>query len=874
MKKHFKKILSILHVALFLVHMPYLVHAIGANFSDVSEEHENKSAIEYLTDEGVVQGYENGQFKPDYTINRAEFVKIVAGSLDSFSQQKMDDCMKDKDLKNWSSVYFDDVPMDAWFAPFICVAKELGIVDGYPDGTFKPGQDVNFVEASKIVANAQGLKTAEQSGDEDWFVRYVKSLETKSAIPESIRSFGKRITRGEMAEVVFRVKETPNKDSLSFTTLIERNQKESELPQIDSCNALIEKLELDRDEERSYMMEEDMAVGMPAPTATTRSESKNSLQSESVADGAAGATSDDFSQTNVQVKGVDEADIIKNDGKYIYMIRGKTVKIIDAFPAAQMREITTIELDDEDFTPSEIYVDEDQMVIIGNIYKSRPMPVEPFAPIGGISTRMIAPDFGGSRMKTYLYDISNRANPKRQRSIEIEGNYSSSRKVGKNLYFVLNQWIPYYRIQEDQPADIIIPYFKDSAHGDRDMPMTRCTGIQYFPRFSERNYLIVAGLNIADLDGDLNRRVILGSSENIYASKDNLYVAKSHYNQSERKIGRDIVIEETNGTLVYRFSLNAEEIEYQNQGMVPGNILNQFSLDEYDGHFRIATTQGNFWSSEADKSTSNLFVLDSRTMNITGKVTDIAPGERIYSVRFMGPKAYMVTFKKVDPLFVFDVSNPTNPKILGKLKIPGYSDYLHPYDENHIIGFGKDAVEASDDMQESRNLDFAWYQGMKVALFDVTDVENPKEKFVEMIGDRGTSSDVLYNHKALLFDREKKLLAFPVTVHEIKDKENAAANTYGEPVFQGAYVYTLDKDTGFSLRGKVTHMEDDSAFKDGNLWNYSNRMIQRLLYIGEYLYSISPDYVRSYGLQTTDSKKFIKLSGGKSDDVNYLEEVR
>lgn len=857
--------------------MPYLANALGVTFSDVSEEHENKSAIEYLRNEGIVQGYENGQFKPDYTINRAEFIKIVAGSLESFSQQKLDDCVKDKDLKNWTSMYFEDIPMDAWFASYICVAKELGIVDGYPDGTFKPAQDVNFVEASKIVANAQGLKTAEQSGDEDWYIRYVKSLETESAIPESIRSFGKRITRGEMAEVVFRVKEDPKKESLSLTKLTDRNSRENELPQIDSCNALIEKLELDRDQERYYEMEEDMAIPLASPSpTTTRSESKSMTQNEAVADtSGASAGSDDFSQTNLQVKGVDEADIIKNDGKYIYMIRGKTVKIIDAFPAGQMKEIATIELDDDDFNPSEIYIDKDQMVIIGSVYRSRTMPVEPFNPIGGPATsRMIAPQsFGSSRMKTYLYDISNRSNPKRQRAIEMEGNYQSSRKVGKNVYFVLNQYIPYYRIQDDQPADIIIPQFKDSAHGNEDMPMTRCTGIQYFPRFSERNYLIVAGLDISDLDGDLNRRVILGNSQNIYASRENLYVAAPHYFKGERTVGRDIVIEETNGTLIYRFSLNDDEIEYQNQGFVPGNILNQFSMDEYDDHFRIATTQGNFWSNGQDKSFSNMFVLDNQTMNIKGKVTEIAPGERIYSVRFMGAKAYMVTFKKVDPLFVFDVSDHTNPKILGKLKIPGYSDYIHPYDENHIIGFGKDAVEASNDMQESRNLDFAWYQGMKIALFDVSDVENPKEKFVEMIGDRGTESEVLHNHKALLFDKEKNLLAFPVTVHEIKDKENAAPNSYGEPVFQGAYVYSIDKDTGFELRGKVTHMEDDSAFENGNIWQYSGRMIQRLLYIGEYLYSISPDYVRSYDLKTTDSKKFIKLSGEQKEDVNYIDEV-
>lgn len=152
----------------------------------------------------------------------------------------------------------------------------------------------------------------------------------------------------------------------------------------------------------------------------------------------------------------------------------------------------------------------------------------------------------------------------------------------------------------------------------------------------------------------------------------------------------------------------------------------------------------------------NVYILDE-ALKVAGRIEDIAPGERIYSVRFMGDRAYMVTFKQVDPLFAIDLKDPKAPKILGALNIPGYSDYLHPYDGNHIIGFGKDTVEKGS---------MAYYQGMKPAVFDVSDVAHPKEKFKEIIGGRGTESELLHNHKALLFDREKNLLAFPVTVME------------------------------------------------------------------------------------------------------------
>lgn len=221
-------------------------------------------------------------------------------------------------------------------------------------------------------------------------------------------------------------------------------------------------------------------------------------------------------------------------------------------------------------------------------------------------------------------------------------------------------------------------------------------------------------------------------------------------------------------------------------------------------------------------------------MNICGEIEGIAKGEEIYSVRFMGDRGYMVTFKTVDPLFVIDLKDPTKPEILGALKIPGYSDYLHPYDENHIIGFGKDTIEVSGG---------AYYMGMKIALFDVSDVNNPVQKFSEVIGDRGTDSELLTNHKALLFSKEKNLLAFPVTVAEIKDKDSVlnewGVPEYGEFVFQGAYVYNIDLDKGFTLKGKITHISDEEYLKSGNYNFYSNKSVERIIYINDTLYTLS-----------------------------------
>ncbi len=204
------------------------------------------------------------------------------------------------------------------------------------------------------------------------------------------------------------------------------------------------------------------------------------------------------------------------------------------------------------------------------------------------------------------------------------------------------------------------------------------------------------------------------------------------------------------------------------------------------------------------KSTNNVYVLD-QNLDIYGRLENLAPGEQIYSARFMGNRCYLVTFKKVDPLFVIDLTDPGQPEVLGELKITGYSDYLHPYDENHVIGIGKEAVAAEEG-------DFAWYQGVKISLFDVSDVANPKEIAKYEIGDRGTDSPVLNDHKAFLFDRSKNLLVLPVSVAEIDPSQYPGGMpswAYGEVVWQGAYVFDISLERGLELRGKITHCDGE-----------------------------------------------------------------
>ena len=201
----------------------------------------------------------------------------------------------------------------------------------------------------------------------------------------------------------------------------------------------------------------------------------------------------------------------------------------------------------------------------------------------------------------------------------------------------------------------------------------------------------------------------------------------------------------------------------------------------------------------------------------------------------MGDRGYLVTFKKIDPLFVLDLSDPEDPRVLGQLKITGYSDYLHPYDETHIIGIGKETVEAEEG-------NFAWYQGVKISLFDVSDVEVPKEIARYEIGDRGTDSPILRDHKAFLFDKSKNLLVIPVTVAEINPAQypgGVPPNAYGTFVWDGAYVFHISLEEGLVFRGRITHLDNDAELLKSGYWYQSPYSVKRSLYIGNVLYTIS-----------------------------------
>jgi uncharacterized secreted protein with C-terminal beta-propeller domain len=553
----------------------------------------------------------------------------------------------------------------------------------------------------------------------------------------------------------------------------------------------------------------------------------------------------DYSDTNVQVAGVDEADIIKTDGSYIYILAKNSLYLAQAYPPESAQILARVEI--PDFIPQELFMDGDRLMVFGTTYYYSDNPDESKQP-GDTATTVPGIDKPGIEITPYplqvnlvsikLFDIEDRSDPKLLKTVDIEGSYLTSRKIGTDVYFVINSYPDF--TSADPEATDIIPGYRETFGNKKPSgllePIANYSEIGYIPPQQATNFITVASLSISDETREMGKTVIAGSGENVFASPGNLYIAQTSWPQYNN-IGEPVV-NNVQSTVITKFSLAGGEVNYVATGQVNGHILNQFSMDEYDGYFRIATTISGY-ANNRDTSTNNIFVLDE-SLKATGALEDVAPGESIYAVRFMGKRAYMVTFLHVDPLFVIDLSQPADPKILGKLKIPGYSDYLHPYDETHLIGIGKE-VDASIDADLIHTENAVYYtaiQGVKLALFDVSDVSNPIEVYKEVIGDRGTESLAAQNHKALLFDKEKGLLVIPITLAELKPDQ--PKNQQGEYVFQGAYVYNLTLDEGFSLKGRVTHYDSDEAFRKSGYYFYGGPdNITRSLYIENVLYTLS-----------------------------------
>ncbi|MBQ1550855.1 MAG: beta-propeller domain-containing protein [Bacilli bacterium] len=548
-------------------------------------------------------------------------------------------------------------------------------------------------------------------------------------------------------------------------------------------------------------------------------------------------SSKDYSKTNIQVQGVDEADIVKTDGDYIYSISENNVIITNVKDPANIKVESKI----NEKIPVDLILYKDKLVIIstntGDYYGERNTVVN-------------------------IYDINDKASPKKLKSFELYEPYFTTRCIDNKLYVFSSG---YLRVDNDK---VVRDYKEDNKVKELSLDK-----IKYLKDSSSNIQTIIAEVDLNDLDKNINLDSYLIDIFNSYISENNIYLIDEEYNYNGDRIrpldifgpkGIFVIFDDFDYsydeiTTIYKFNINKNKgVSYSAKTDVEGSTINQYSMDEKDGNLRIAL--------ESDDG-SRIAIFDDK-LHLLGETESVAKNEEMRATRFVGDKAYLVTYETTDPLFVVDLSNVKDPKILGELKIPGYSTYLHPYDDTHLIGIGIETEEKIS-RDEFGEVISSWsvITGMKMSLFDVSDVNNPKQLAQTTIGDRRTVSAVLTNPKALLFSKEKELIAIPVNNYQedfsIEDYEDGDDITeafvdYDKPyISEGYFVYNINLENGFNLKGVINHEKSEST-----RYNRNSKLL-RGLYIEDDLFTISEEAIKVNKLDNLDEISKLSLKGDK-----------
>lgn len=511
----------------------------------------------------------------------------------------------------------------------------------------------------------------------------------------------------------------------------------------------------------------------------------------------------DYSSTNLQVQGVDEDDTVKTDGRYIFSAVHNKVNIVEALPANNMKNINSVTVDNNDI--SGIYLSEKYLIVISGLHPNGTRVI-----FNG-SMKQSGINNNNSETKISVFDISNINEIKKIREISSCGNYITSRMIASKLYFITEKNI-IYDYEKHEVTGNYLPYYKDSLRNNSTVTID-LNKTPYFPDSSVSDFICIGTMDVNNLGKDIAYSAFLGSSDCVYVSKESMYVADSIYKES--------IISSSDSTKIYKFSFDNGAVKFTGKAEIAGTVLNEFSMDENNGYLRVASTEGNYVVGSSSQK-NDIFILD-KSMTVVGKINNIEPGEKIYAARFIGDKAYVVTYKNTDPLLVIDLKNPASPVILGELKIPGFSTYLQAYDDTHLIGIGMDTTAENNNIIRTR--------GVKLSLFDISNLSSPKELSSVKIDTDYSSSEALYNHKAFLFSKAKSIIAFPAITYNADNSQ-----------FTGAYVYNINLTNGITYKGRITHSDTQTNQSPINLYN---TQITRILYVDDNLYTISNSEIKA-----------------------------
>jgi len=598
-----------------------------------------------------------------------------------------------------------------------------------------------------------------------------------------------------------------------------------------------------------------------------------------------GAAPTDYTTTNVQEEGVDEADFVKTDGTHIYITQNNALFIVKSWPIAETSLASKLDLD---FDAYAMFLKGDRVILMSYYYNQgqdtpddgRNNGTEPAS-----DDDFILRNWGGTRLT--VVDVSDRENPSILRNVDLEGYYAQGRMIDGDVYLVLNTWLPlpqalYERIYNDPELELpeprwdgtdaereddadlfrelirpivedvmanadvndMIPRFRDQHIGATAAPiepMLGCNDIYRPSNVSQYGMLSVLHVNLDDDHAAIATTAVLSNGWTLYASQDNLYVAFTSWWWWWGWGQMDDL-----STHIHKFELRSDDghPRYVASGKVDGWLLNQFSMSEFGGYLRVASTDSDWWwgTQEEPEGGNHITILDDKNgvMSEIGSVRDIAPGEQITASRMLGNKGYLVTFRQTDPLFTIDLTNPRAPRLVGELQVPGFSAYLHPMDEDHLLAVGMDGDESGTNGK------------MQVSIFDVSDFANPALAHKLTIGEEGgwAWSEALWDHHAFTYHRG--VLSIPAYTYTYDEGLGRDRNHFG------LLVLGIDAEAGITEIGRVDHtdlLEQSECPYDVENWGgteadrewYCNdyyyygwyNQMRRSIYIEDNVFSIS-----------------------------------
>jgi hypothetical protein len=606
--------------------------------------------------------------------------------------------------------------------------------------------------------------------------------------------------------------------------------------------------------------EEGGVVGVGVSGATGGGEG-NPTGEPAQGDDSGNGAPPNHSDTNTQVEGVDEADIVKTDGNFIYLLHGQSFKVVTAWPASDLAVSGTFDVEGQ---PLEMFVSGDKVVIYSSVDGGPILEAAGLEPkgsyydgyYGGGVTDGAEPYYGG-----YYYPLTkvtvltlDGTQASVAKELYFEGSYNSSRRVDSRVRTILSggahglplkywpenlteypetaaEWEAEFEKLRAENALLItnaglndfLPY-RLVKNGDAIESLPASCGDYYMPTEGSTAYGLtqIESINLDDLAAAPTETAVIGQANTVYANGESLYLAAEGYVEPTFFGFLPQTPISYIRTHLHKFDLTADPTTptYVGSGSVPGHVKNQFSLDEKDGNLRVATTD-QLASAESWETRNGLYVLTEGLGELTtiGSIENLAPNEQIYSARFVGNRGYIVTFRQVDPLFVIDLADPTTPTLKAELKIPGFSEYMHPMDDGHLLTIGQDATDQGQ------------VTGLALQIFDVRIDAAPvlKHKYV-FGGEQYGYSEASYNHKAFTYYKELDALAFPFVSWD---------NTDGT-MKSTLELFRVTVEDGLQPIGSIDHT---SFFEGGNengyCGGYFGVEVRRGLFIDNFVYSIS-----------------------------------